>query len=207
MTLKRKLSIIVLICFTLNMLLLFGYYELVLYDNIEETLNTIQIDLNNDVNYISSQIKRLQGIDNIKDWINNIDNIESINVTIEKEDNTLLYEHKTDKKSLLNVISTDLINIKENVYMIKAEKPLQISKIRKIPFIKEIVVAEVIIGVLIYYFILIIIYYKIVKPIMYLQKDIENYKFGINPSRANSCDEIGWLKNNFVELTEKLDEE
>ena len=66
-TSKKKLSIIVLLCFTLNMLLLFGYYELVLYDKIEESLNTMQIELRNDVNYISSQIKRLQGTDNIKD--------------------------------------------------------------------------------------------------------------------------------------------
>ena len=53
MNLKKKLSIIVLLCFTLNMLLLFGYYELVLYDKIEEILNTMQIELRNDVNYIS----------------------------------------------------------------------------------------------------------------------------------------------------------
>ena len=91
--------------------------------------------------------------------------------------------------------------------MIKVERPLQISKIRNIPFIKDIVVAEVVIGVFILIFILIIIYYKIVNPIMYLQKDIENYKFGIKPIKTNRCDEIGWLKNNFVELTEKLDEE
>ena len=44
--------------------------------------------------------------------------------------------------------------------MIKVERPLQISKIRNIPFIKDIVVAEVIIGVFILIFILIIIYYK-----------------------------------------------
>ena len=135
MNLKKKLSIIVLLCFTLNMLLLFGYYELVLYDKIEESLNTMQIELRNDVNYISSQIKRLQGTDNIKDWINNIDNIDSINISIERGDNTLLYEHKTYEKSLLNVTFTDLINIKDNVYMIKVERPLQISKIRNIPFI------------------------------------------------------------------------
>ena len=170
-------------------------------------VNIIQVDLDNDVNYISSQIKKSQGIDDIKDWINNIDNIESINIIIERDDNTLLYEHKMDKKSLLNVTSTGLINIRNNVYMIKVEKPLQITHIRKIPFIKDIVVAEVVIGVIILIFTMIIIYYKIVKPIMYLQKDIENYKFGINPSRTSSCDEIGWLKNNFVELTEKLDEE
>ena len=57
MNLKKKLSIIVLLCFTLNMLLLFGYYELVLYDKIEVSLNTMQIELRNYVNYISSQIK------------------------------------------------------------------------------------------------------------------------------------------------------
>ena len=152
MNLKKKLSIIVLLCFTLNMLLLFGYYELVLYDKIEESLNTMQIELRNDVNYISSQIKRLQGTDNIKDWINNIDNIDSINISIERGDNTLLYEHKTYEKSLLNVTFTDLINIKDNVYMIKVERPLQISKIRNIPFIKDIVVAEVVIGVFILIF-------------------------------------------------------
>ena len=91
MNLKKKLSIIVLLCFTLNMLLLFGYYELVLYDKIEESLNTMQIELRNDVNYISSQIKRLQGTDNIKDWINNIDNIDSINIKHQKEAIILYY--------------------------------------------------------------------------------------------------------------------
>ena len=192
MNLKKKLSIIVLLCFTLNMLLLFGYYELVLYDKIEESLNTMQIELRNDVNYISSQIKRLQGTDNIKDWINNIDNIDSINISIERGDNTLLYEYKTYEKSLLNVTFTDLINIKDNVYMIKVERPLQISKIRNIPFIKDIVVAEVVIGVFILIFILIIIYYKIVNPIMYLQKDIENYKFGIKPIKTNRCDAVSY---------------
>ena len=123
MNLKKKLSIIVLLCFTLNMLLLFGYYELVLYDKIEESLNTMQIELRNDVNYISSQIKRLQGTDNIKDWINNIDNIDSINISIERGDNTLLYEHKTYEKSLLNVTFTDLINIKDNVNFSRISRP------------------------------------------------------------------------------------
>lgn len=79
--------------------------------------------------------------------------------------------------------------------MIKVEKPLQINEIKKIPFIKYIVVAEVVIGIFILFFTMIIIYYKIVKPIMYLQKDIDRF------------DEIGWLKNNFVELTENLEEE
>ena len=92
MNLKKKLSIIVLLCFTLNMLLLFGYYELVLYDKIEESLNTMQIELRNDVNYISSQIKRLQGTDNIKDWINNIDNIDK---KIKEEENEKIIARKT----------------------------------------------------------------------------------------------------------------
>lgn len=91
--------------------------------------------------------------------------------------------------------------------MIKVEKLLQINEIKKIPFIKYIVVAEVVIGIFILFFTMIILYYKIVKPIMYLQKDIENYKFEIKPSRTNRFDEIGWLKNNFVELTENLEEE
>lgn len=33
----------------------------------------------------------MQGIENIKDWINNI---ESINITIKSCENTLLYEYK-----------------------------------------------------------------------------------------------------------------
>ena len=77
--------------------------------------------------------------------------MDSINISIERGDNTLLYEYKTYEKSLLNVTFTDLINIKDNVYMIKVERPLQISKIRNIPFIKDIVVAEVVIGVFILY--------------------------------------------------------
>ena len=103
--------------------------------------------------------------------------------------------------------SLDIINIDDEAYILTIIQSLPINDVKQIPVYGPIVKAEIIIMGIILIFSMAIIYIKIIYPIQSLQNDIENYKYGIKPAKCKMHDEIGWLKNKFVELTEKLDEE
>ena len=54
-------------------------------------------------------------------------------------------------------------------------------------------------------YVLLYVYY--VRPIVRLQRDMEQYRTGVKPSGSNREDEIGKLQNAFVRLTDDLDSE
>lgn len=207
MNLKKKLGVAILLSFVINIIIVFAYYELRLYEKVEKELNIMQEILDDSVNYLATNIERFQSIENIENWIKNIENHENLKIKIINSNGEEVYKYISETNSFLNITSVDLVKTKYDVYMINLVLPLKINQLKDIPLVKDILKVEVIVIGMILIFLTAILYQKIVKPIIFLQKDIENYKFGIKPSKTYRCDEIGWLKNNFVELTEKLDEE
>ena len=146
-------------------------------------------------------------INRIKYISNNTDVLNEICVYIEDSYGNVVYEKNNYNQIELNLTSVKMINIDDEVYMIKLTNPLKINSIVEIPVVKKLLKADIIIIGIILLVLTTIIYIKIIKPILYLQIDIDNYKHGIKPVKTNRRDEIGWLKNNFVELTEAIDNE
>lgn len=210
MKIKNKLALAIISAFILNNILLLGYYDLFLSKKISSELEKIQQNLDNIVEYVSIKSNDKSDLDEIKKIIYNIYEkkyTEEYYFEIKDEKGNVLLEKGNKNKGKLNMTSSEIININGENYLIKVIQILQIDDVKKIPIYGSIVKAEIIILGAIFISLMTIIYAKIIKPILHLIKDIENYKYGIKPVKCHRCDEIGWLKNNFVELTEQLDEE
>ena len=207
MSIKKKLWLTIISSFIINSVIFLGFYKFNLHEKIEHEINIRLEIIDKDAQYLSDEIEKKQSLDDIDKIIDNLEKKESINIKIENINKDLVYEYTTQVNYYLNITSVDLVEINDDIYMISVIFPLKIDELSKIPIVKDILKLEVIIITIILSLLTIIIYQNIIKPIIYLQKDIENYKFGIKPIKSNRCDEIGWLKNNFFELTEKLDKE
>ena len=207
MSIKKKLWLVIISSFIINTIIIFVYYKYNIHEKVESEISIRKEIIDKDVEYISHQIEKNQSLEDIENIIDNLEKKDSINIKIENIDKELVYEYTTNDSSYLNITSVDLAKVNDDIYMITMIFPLKINELSKIPIIKDIVKIEIIIITIILTLLTIILYQNIVKPIIYLQKDIENYKFGIKPTRNNRKDEIGWLNNNFFELTEKLDKE
>lgn len=207
MSIKNKLWLVIISSFIINTIIIFGYYKYNIHEKVENEISIRKEIIDKDVEYISHQIEKNQSLEDIENIIDNLEKKDSINIKIENIDKELVYEYTTNDSSYLNITSVDLAKVNDDIYMITMIFPLKINELSKIPIIKDIVKIEIIIITIILTLLTIILYQNIVQPIIALQKDIENYKFGIKPTRNNRKDEIGWLNNNFFELTEKLDKE
>lgn len=210
MKIKNKLALAIISAFMLNNILLLGYYELFLSKKLSNELDNIQHNLDNIVEYIDIKSEDKSSINEIKEIIYNIDEIKDEGqyfFEIKDSKGHVLLEKGQKNKGSLNMTSSEIININGENYLIRVIQAIQINDVEIVPIYISIVKAEIIIlgGILIA--LMTIIYIKLIKPILNLIKDIENYKYGIKPVKCHRCDEIGWLKNNFVELTEQLDEE
>lgn len=210
MNLRKRLTIIILSAFILNSIIILGYYELNLSKKLATTISTMQSGLDNKVEYISSLIES-SGNNNINDILEEdiADKIDSneIFIYIENSKGDVIYERGRKNYKSLNITSVEMISKEGNSYMVKLVKPLKVEGLIGVPIVKDILKVEIVVIGIILLLLTTIIYVKIVQPILSLQTDIYNYTLGIKPVRTNRRDEIGWLKNNFVELTKKLEYE
>ena len=184
-----------------------GYYKYNLHEKKENQINVRQEIINKDVVYLSKQIEKNQSLENIEEVIDRFEKKGSINIQVKNINDDVVYKYTKKQNSYLNLTAVDLAQTNDNIYIITITFPMNINELNKIPVIKDILKIEIIIITIFLTFLSILLYQSMIKPIIYLQKDIENYKFGIKPIKSSRRDEIGWLKNNFFELTEKLDKE
>ena len=210
MNIKNKLALAIISAFILNNILLLGYYELFLSKKLSNELDNRQNNLDNIVEYIDIKSEDKSSINEIKEIIYNIDEIKDEGqyfLEIKDSKGHVLLEKGQKNKGSLNMTSSEIISINGENYLLRVIQVIPINDVEIVPIYISIVKAEIVIlgGILIA--LMTIIYIKLIKPILNLIKDIENYKYGIKPVKCHRCDEIGWLKNNFVELTEQLDEE
>ncbi|WP_296649003.1 sensor histidine kinase [Romboutsia sp. 13368] len=207
MSIKNKLWLVIISSFMINCMVMLGYYKYNLHEKIENEINIKREQIDKDLNYLSNEIEKKESLENIEDIILNLEKKNSINIKIENINDDLIYEYTTQNNAYLNLTAVDLVKVNDDIYMITINFPIKINELTKIPILKDVLRIEIIIITITLILLSIILYQSIIKPILHLQKDIENYKFGIKPIKINRRDEIGWLKNNFFELTEKLDKE
>lgn len=70
-----------------------------------------------------------------------------------------------------------------------------------------VIVTEVVIFLLENLMVMLILILAFVRPLEQLQRMIQGYPSGVRPKRTDRLDELGRMQNNFVDLTEELEEE
>lgn len=192
-TLRKRVftGLILAICF--NFISLFVFSFVYLKPNIDKVSNEEELlkeeILNNDY-------------ENYEQLISKLDSITSIKYTLQDTDNNFL--HQTDVKRVDKAFIATLIKINDVNYL------LQVYYINNVN-VSKIIVLFFEIQAFLMLLIFIIAGFSankgILRPLDKLNNDICNYKFGKKPIRSKVKNEFDLIQNEFVNLTDSLEEE
>ncbi len=194
---RRNFTFAILIASVINILLILSWFYIKIYPVI------LKISDMKDV-LITSEISRnYSSIDKLKEDINRIEG--KYNVLFSLEDNIgneIVSIKNNDKLDL--ILLSEIIEIDGVPYLIKVYTTNNVSLMR---VILELLVFEIIVITLIFIFIFIFTRQIIFKPVESIVSDIRNYKFGKKPVRNLINNEFDIIQNEFVNLTDLLDDE
>ena len=174
---------------------------------------------------VTSSIK--QGYEDLQNELHTdiINNIEKNIKDNKKLDTPALFEHIAKKYNLIllvrnseyEIIYTNIENISDREYLtpfvvsINDENYLisvgKTNTINTISITKKFMIFEIIFICTITLLGLLIANKLLLEPINVTVKDINNYKFGIKPTKRKVTNEIYYVQNEFVDLTKSLEKE
>ncbi|QNU67148.1 HAMP domain-containing histidine kinase [Ruminiclostridium herbifermentans] len=204
MSMRRRFIITIISAIALNFLLLFGYYNIFISDSFFGDFTALQNKLDMRTFEIAQNISENS---NYKDILNNYVEKEHLIFAIEDLNGQTVYESKSHKMESLYITSVKPVKFNNETFLLKVTKPILENEIIKLPSVRNIFRAELIIIFVITIFLSLVLYFRFVRPIENLQKDIVSYQGCNTVKRTHRFDEIGKLQNSFVELTENLEEE
>ena len=198
-TLQKGFLYSVLALIIIDALILTIYYRM--YFN--SHLHLKYADLNNKLN------------NEIKEIVNNVDNIEDIEGYLDKyceeNDVQIIIKNSEDKPIYENTIDNDILEEVSKLIVINNETYLiTISKSRNAIVFRQIIGLLTFEVLLVGLLLLAGLYganRKILGPINYLSKDMNNYKFGIKPKKRKIKSLVDQCQNDFVDLVDTLEEE
>ena len=198
-TLQKGFLYSVLALIIIDALILTIYYRM--YFN--SHLHLKYADLNNKLN------------NEIKEIVNNVDNIEDIEEYLdtycEENDVQIIIKNSEDKPIYENTIDNDILEEVSKLIVINNETYLiTISKSRNAIVFRQIIGLLTFEVLLVGLLLLAGLYganRKILGPINYLSKDMNNYKFGIKPKKRKIKSLVDQCQNDFVDLVDTLEEE
>jgi signal transduction histidine kinase len=204
MSMRRRFILTIISAIALNILLLFGYYSIFVSDSFFGDFKALQSKLDNQTSEIAKSISENPNYKNILDTRAKE---EHFIFEIEDLDEQTVYKSKTHRLEIFYVTSVKPVTFDNEIYLLKVTKPLLENEIIKLPSVKNIFFAELLIIIIITLSLSLVLYFRFVRPIEDLQKDIANYQGYNTVKRTRRFDELGKLQNSFVELTENLEEE
>ena len=200
---QKAFLFFIIIFIVFNLLFLTIWYNIGVKTSIKEGYEELQNELHNDI------------IDNIEKNIkaNNELDAASLFSNIAKKYNLLLIV----RDSNYNIIYSNITNISDREYLtpfvvnLNNESFLisvgKANTINTVAITKKFMIFEVIFISTITLLGLFIANRLLIKPINITVNDINNYKFGIKPTKRKVTNEIYYLQNEFVDLTESLEKE
>lgn len=192
-TLRKRVFIGLILAIFFNFISLFVFSFIYLKPNIDKVSNEEELlkeeILNNDYGDYAQLISKL-------------DSITSIKYTLQDTDNN--YLHQTEVKRMDKAFIASLIKINDVDYL------LQVYYVNNVN-VSKIIVLFFEIQAFLMLLIFIIAGFSankgILRPLDKLNNDICNYKFGKKPIRSKVKNEFDLIQNEFVNLTDSLEEE
>ncbi len=204
MSIRIKLLLFVLCAFIANILLVYGYYNLFLSRDISNFNSSMYEQLHTETNRIAKEI------DNRKDFENILSTTaaqKGFFIEVSDVDGTLIFQAGEETQIHVKNNAADLFRIGDKVYLLRVTQMMQLKHITAYDVAWGVFIAEMIIIFIILLFSAIPIYLGFAKPIISLYKNMAHYKEGFRPERVVRDDEIGLLHNEFVTLTETIEQE
>jgi signal transduction histidine kinase len=204
MSIKIKLPLLILNAFLINILLLYGYYNFFLSNEISQYNSAMQGQLQAETEQITKEL------DNNREFLQVLQNIsqtKKLFVQVADESGAIILQAGDPSGINMEIHAASLFHQKDQVYLLRVTQPLSLKKISSYYVVWNLFIAEVFIICLILSLIIVIIYFNYVKPLLALQKSMESYKDGVQPQKSTRKDELGLLHNRLVKLMEVIEKE
>ncbi len=204
MSIKIKLPLLVLSAFIVNILLVYGYYNLFLSKEISSYNISVREQLQAETDSIAKEIDGRSDFDEV---LYGIAKEKSLIIEVSDEDGRIVLFTGGETGVSVENSAASLFHLNNQVLLLRVNQPMPIMNISAYRIGRNILIAEVVIILTILLFSAAPIYLDYVKPIFALQKSMGKYKEGIRPEKVERYDEIGLLRNEFVELTDAIEQE
>ncbi|MBE5816299.1 MAG: HAMP domain-containing histidine kinase [Clostridiales bacterium] len=205
MQLRHKLPLAVLLISLLNIAVLLIYISAFLPKDIRESVEQTQLELRDSIN---NEILPLCNSGDIKESLKQYADENNIRVTVTNSLGQDVLMHDKLPENVFYPISRSFpVQAADGVYSVSvtvAMGTFDIESIISFTPIKNLIITEAIVISVIYLFVIVYIYTRLVKPLLRLKTDMELYEKGVIPSGVNRNDEIGWISQRFAELTARL---
>ena len=204
MSIRFKLTLLVLFAFVVNILLVYGYYNLFLSTEISNYNASVQEQLQAETDNISREITERADFAEI---LYSLSKEKGLIIQLSDENGTVVLHTGEDRGISVESGAASLVHLDDGVYLLKVVRPMPLKHIAAYRIGWDIFIAEIAIICLILLLAAVPIYLDYVKPIVALQRNMEKYKEGIQPKSVLRKDEIGLLQNRFVTLTDAIEME
>lgn len=176
------------------------YYQIYFNSHLQNKYADLNNKLNNEVQEV---IEDVNDIEDIEDYLDTYCEDNNVSITIKDTNNNILYKNnKLDNKTVETV--SDILLFNDEIYLLSLSRQ------------KNDIIFRQILGLLTFEMIVISILFvtglygadkKILGPINYLSKDMNNYKFGIKPKKRKINSLVDQCQNDFVDLVDNIEEE
>jgi len=200
LTLRKGFVISVISLIVIDAIFLTIYYQLYFNSHLYNKYADLNNKLSNEVKEI---IKRIDNLEDADKYLDSYCEDNNVSITIKDTNDEYLYKNILDKDYLVEEVSK-LITIDNKTYLITISSP------------RNKIIFRQLIGLFTFEMVLISVLFitglyganrKILGPITYLSKDMNNYKLGIKPKKRRVKSLVDQLQNNFVDLVDTLEEE
>ena len=199
---KKSFIVFFVIFLITNFIFLGIWFKFGVQSSIKEGYASLEKEIKEDI--FSNIEKSIRGDQvDVMDLFGKISNKYNL-LLIVKDDNNNIIFNNTEEISDVEYLMPFMININGKNYLLSVGKT---NEFNIVSISKKFMIFEIIFTLVITMLALIISNEILLKPIEDTITDIKNYKFGIKPKKRKVSTEIGYIQNEFVDLTNNLEKE
>ncbi|MBR4830507.1 MAG: HAMP domain-containing histidine kinase [Bacilli bacterium] len=198
---KKSFLIFFIIVLITNAIFLGIWFKFGVQSSIKEGYTSLEKEIKEDI--LSNIEKNFIGEVDAIPLFDKIARKYNLLLIVKDDSNNIIYNNTRDTSDN-EYLMPFIVTINNEKYLLSVGK---MNEFNVVSITKKFMIFEIVFTLVIIMLALIVSNEILLKPIEDTIKDIKNYKFGIKPKKRKVLTEIGYIQNEFVDLTENLEKE
>lgn len=204
MSLRYRLTTVAVAILLLNVVVLGVWYILFLQGPVMGDLSITQEKLDGQVKALALELSQS---DDPRAFLRKQAEELGCEITLENAEGRSVCRFSGEGETKLLIRSTALVTIEQAPHLLTIGKAFDIKGLAESSQARSLIWVEIWIAGIILVFTSGVVYFLYVRPVEELDEDVRAYRHGKRPEGTDRSDEIGKLRNSFVDLTLKLEDE
>ncbi len=198
---KKSFFIFFIIILITNIIFLGIWFKFGVQSSRKEGYSSLEKEIKEDI--LSNIEKSFTGEVDAIPLFNKIADKYNLLLIVKDDSNNIIFNNTRDTSDN-EYLMPFIVTINNQKYLLSVGK---MNEFNVVSITKKFMIFEIIFTLVIIMLALIVSNEILLKPIEDTINDIKNYKFGIKPKKRKVLTEIGYIQNEFVDLTENLEKE